>query len=1263
MPRLPLRLVRRASVARFVRRALVAAPALLALVWNDHRARASWPPPPGATTQQLEDPANWPNDPDYGPHDSTGKPAFAGTGGTWQYWSWIPPHDAQHPVRKQETAAGMSVDVAWTYTVGDPRVKIAVIDSGIKWDERELVHKAALNEKELANAKPLTASGAACGGTGDLAGFDCNGDGVFDLYDYEASTMGKLVGKTSAGDLTDANGNGLLDPGDLIALFSDGKDDDGNGYVDDISGWDFFKDDNDPYDDTRYGHGTGEAKDSTAEANNGMGGEGVCPKCRFVPLRAGDSFITDVQGFAKATIYAADNGASVVQCALGTVNQSRFSRAAIDYAYSKHVTLITSAADENSRHHNMPAASNHTIVVHAIRPDRDEPSQAGTYLNFHPCSNFGGEKILSASGDGCASEATGRSSGMAGMIYSMALKSGITDLTAEEVRQLMIESADLVDVPESYDANNPAYNPAAYYPSKPTFSQRFGYGRVNVGKAMKMIAAGQIPPEVDLVEPTWFTVIYRNLQQTDVPLNGTIHAARAATYDAVVEWAPGVEPDENQYKQIASIPSTPGTKALGADGTPIAYLKMSDLPNIENTGEVENKYAFTVRIRVTAHYGGMIGDVKGETRRTLYVIDDPSIVKGFPKYLGASGEGSPRLVDLDGDGKREVLYPTSDGWLHAFKGDGTELWTFKTRRLDGLQDTSEASPFVANYLQGGKANNAYVRGDVNLDLARESLPPGAPAIGDIDGDGKKEIVFGTYAGTIYALHTDGTPLGGKWPLRLPDVPSCPRGTPALPTGTPCMDEQHPISRGAVASISLADMDKDGKLDVISAAFDGNVYVFHGDGSPVDGWPVEVHYDGDQPGNDPRMCTADPTSNRPCLHSRIITTPAVGDMNGDGVPEIAVGSNQYVGNGGTLGPFYALDGRGTKAPGGPVLPGWPVIASSFKLFPLVGEGIVSAGMMADIDGDGKPEVIFHGTGSTPLVLPVKPQAATIQGAAPTNVVTTLDPTFGDNYVSPTGLEGNNMIPVFSQPSVGDLDQDGHPDIVALGASFSLAIALQSSDRAEYEQQAAMWSGKLTTCTNTKGESISCAKMFPGSPTIIEDYTFFHNGTIADVNGDDYPEVLVGTGGYYVRAFDACGREATGFPKFTGQWVIPSPTVGDIDGDGKLEVVSGSRDGWMYAWHTEGREDGVIEWPTYHHDLLNTGNVATPIDFKGKKASKPLDLATACAVAGGDAGPSTATPSVEGGGGCSCETAGRARTTTGLLAGLGALGLLLARRRRA
>ncbi|MGZ6092694.1 MAG: FG-GAP-like repeat-containing protein [Polyangiales bacterium] len=1233
-----------------LRRRAILAPSLLLLLLaaSTNDARASWPPPAGATTEQLMNPENWPNDNDYGPRNKDGKPDPNGSGGEWVKWSWVPKRTIAN-YRKSETAAGMSADVAWTYTIGDPRVKIAILDSGIKWDEPDLVHKVAINQKELVNAKPLDAAGKPCGGDGELAGFDCNTDGVFDLYDYEVSK--KVQTPTGVVDLRDANANKMLDPGDLIVMFSDGKDDDNNGFVDDIAGWDFMKDDNDPYDDTRYGHGTGEAHDSSGEANNGISGQGFCPKCRFIPLRVGDSFIVDVQDYAQAVTYGVDNGVKIIQEALGSVNQTNLSRAAMDLAWSRGVVIIASAADENSRHHNMPGNANHTLIVHAIQKDRDDPAQSTTYLAYHPCSNFGGNVPLSASGSGCASEATGNTSGIAGLIYSEALATKLTpDLHAGEVEQLLKMSADLIDIPESYDPKNPDYNPTLYYPSKPTFSQRFGYGRINAGAAVKMVADGKIPPVVDITSPQMFEILYPQRATTDVEIHGVISAKRAKSYSAKIQWAAGVDPDEDKWQPVSEIPMQGPEKVYGEDGTPLAFFKVKDLKidNLvgkdktgPNRGEVENRYTVTIRIQVTADYGGTIGTVKGEARRPLYIYDDPTILPGFPKFLGTSGEASPRLVDIDGDGKRDILYPTGEGVIHAYKADGSEIpgWPFKTRNMDGLQpDKVEGSPFVQNYLGG---ENSWTKGDMKLDLAHESIMS-APAIGDVDGDGKDDIVFGTWAGTIYAIDRNAKLLPG-FPIRLPDVPSCPLGdAKKLPDGTPCMDLENHIARGTFPAVTLVDMNKDGKLELVIAAFDGKVYVKDGTGKDLDGFPVTVYYDG-------------PLAKEK-HHARIVTTPAVGDLNGDGIPEIAVGSNQYVGNGGNLGVFYVIDGRGNAAPGGPYLPGWPVNSSSFKLFPLVGEGVVSAGMMADVDGDGKLEVVFHGTGGTPYVLPANPGKQAIPGGAVPNAVLTLDPNFGENYESPEQLPGNNFIPVFSQPSFGDLDQDGKPDIIALGASFTLALSLQGSgERQEYEQQMAMWgSGNLRDCSDGSGNK--CAFMFPGSPTITEDYTFFHNATVADLSGDDYPEVIVGTGGYYVRAVDACGREAPGFPKFTGGWVIPSVAVGDLDGDGKMEAVTGTRDGWVYAWHTEGREDGVIEWPTHHHDIRNTGNYQTAIDFpKRKHAAKALDLAT-CKKIDPNAPANEGTPSAEGGGGCGCSVPDTSSSQSA--AGLSALAALLA-----
>ena len=156
-----------------------------------------------------------------------------------------------------------SVDTAWQTTVGRPDVTIAVLDSGIRWDERntmlDLRKKIRLNAGELPTPQtsgPALEPGVNCASYG--SGNDANGDGVFNVLDYLCDPGVSTNEPNSVGP-TD-----LLDPQDLIIAFENGTDEDGNGYTDDIAGWDFLDNDNDPLDDVHYSHGTGEALDSNA---------------------------------------------------------------------------------------------------------------------------------------------------------------------------------------------------------------------------------------------------------------------------------------------------------------------------------------------------------------------------------------------------------------------------------------------------------------------------------------------------------------------------------------------------------------------------------------------------------------------------------------------------------------------------------------------------------------------------------------------------------------------------------------------------------------------------------------------------------------------------------------------------------------------------------------------------------------------------------------------------------------------------------------
>src|SRR5215471_16635912 len=394
-------------------------------------------------------------------------------------------------------ATSMRVDLAWQVTTGRPDVLLAVLDSGIKWNDvgamHDLARKVHLNRGEL--PLPRNAAGhtkpesSASGVFLNPDPYDLNDDGVFDVSDYANDAR-----------VRDRNGNGLLDPEDLILTFSDGTDGDGNGYVDDIAGWNFLDDDNDPFDEVSYGHGTGEAEDSTAEADNG-GALGTCPNCRVLPVRVGDSFIADSNNFAQGVVFAVDSGAHIVQEALGAVNNTSFARAAIEYAWSNDVPVIASAADEESFHHNVPATSQHTITVNSVTRFAEQSGfvmSPQSYLYLNGCTNYGGNIAVAIESSSCSSEATGRGSGIAGLVISAALDrvdagmlqprrvdptGAVHPLSADEVAQLLTMTADDIDFSSSDRSVSFILSSfgiqSRRYASQPGWDEYFGYGRAN----------------------------------------------------------------------------------------------------------------------------------------------------------------------------------------------------------------------------------------------------------------------------------------------------------------------------------------------------------------------------------------------------------------------------------------------------------------------------------------------------------------------------------------------------------------------------------------------------------------------------------------------------------------------------------------------------------------------------------------------------------------------------------------------------------------
>ncbi len=167
----------------------------------------------------------------------------------------------------------------------------------------------------------------------------------------------------------------ILDPAD-----ANGIDDDGNGLVDDVIGFDFtdapefpapgdyLDADRDPFDEHR--HGTIVASVAGAVTDNGIGLAGVAPGVEIMPLRAGNSLgFLQEDDVAAAVIYAVLNGARVINMSFGDTVVAPILHDVIQYAVSQGVVMIASAGNDGAEQLHYPAAWPEVISVGAVTVD------------------------------------------------------------------------------------------------------------------------------------------------------------------------------------------------------------------------------------------------------------------------------------------------------------------------------------------------------------------------------------------------------------------------------------------------------------------------------------------------------------------------------------------------------------------------------------------------------------------------------------------------------------------------------------------------------------------------------------------------------------------------------------------------------------------------------------------------------------------------------------------------------------------------------
>jgi len=411
-----------------------------------------------------------------------------------------------------------------------------------------------------------------------------------------------------------------------------------------------------------------------------------------------------------------------------------------------------------------------------------------------------------------------------------------------------------------------------------------------------------------------------------------------------IVWAASPSPDVAHYLVYRS--QVPGGPYTRVSKDPVDHTVFVDRP-----------------LQATTRYYYRITAVDASGNESVFSPEyeastNPSQVTGWPIGMALETVSSPVVGDIDGDGTFEIVQ--GDDRVYAWHSNGTEL----------LDADHNAQTWGVLSTQGDQFVSPIALADVDtvpgLDIIAASrntreiyvfnylgqVLPGWPqpvenpiraglVAGDIDGDGKREIIAIDELGVLYVYNRNGTEYrdGDSNPL------------------TPGVFRRFGGCSYEYGSPTVGDMDGDGVNDLIVGTQGDSIFVFHSDGSSLPGWPVALT--GDVSGsiavgdidNDGSL---DLVANQwdgwvKAYHSdasviwqrwmknylSFSPSPALGDLDGDGKLETVIPDAN--------GNIYAITSTGGN------LPGWPVVYSTKSW-------TESSPVIADMNRDGFPDVI-------------------------------------------------------------------------------------------------------------------------------------------------------------------------------------------------------------------------------------------------------------------------------------------------------------------
>ena len=273
--------------------------------------------------------------------------------------------------------------------------------------------------------------------------------------------------------------------------------------------------------------------------------------------------------------------------------------------------------------------------------------------------------------------------------------------------------------------------------------------------------------------------------------------------------------------------------------------------------------------------------------KKFYVLNhDGSSRPGWPQERDLEyWTAKPAVGDIDRDGKPEIVVTASDDYPQPPRGK-VYVWDAEGRMKEGWSVTVEGFMF-----------------DLSV--------PGGPSLADIDGDGFLEIAVGASnlrrsRSRMYLFRYDGTVMPG-WPQAL------------------AVADSYSTYRAGAA---IGDMNGDGKLDVVIGDLFGHLAAWNGDGTYVEGWPRDIN----------RM---DSTA----YFASFYSDPALGDVDNDGFLEAFFDHNQAdLVEGEWYGRIYVFNHEGSFVPWSPLRPHQFAASNTVAL--------------GDVDNDGSLEIAAY-----------------------------------------------------------------------------------------------------------------------------------------------------------------------------------------------------------------------------------------------------------------------------------------------------------------